>query len=138
MTSNKVRYYKLGDTISEERHVRAAGSGRLGRWTPVAVINPDDREAVERLADIFCAYPSSGWVEQMQAALHEFANPTPPKPEEPMTWLAVVEDKDGFRWFTHRNDPTVNHETPWYCRDLEEYRDYADIAAVEVISEGVE
>jgi len=45
-------------------------------YRPLVVIDPEDREQVERLAAIFCAAPSSGWVSQMQEALREYAAPT--------------------------------------------------------------
>lgn len=75
---------------------------------PLVVIDPEDREAVERLADAFDTslraadpdyyeraelYAAEGDdLDVMQAALREFANPKPPRPEEPTGLGAVVED----------------------------------------------
>jgi hypothetical protein len=75
---------------------------------PLVVIDPEDREAVERLLSLF--FP--GWahvkengseivgidIARMQAALREFADPKPPKPEEPTGLYAVVEDTESREW----------------------------------------
>lgn len=49
---------------------------------PLVVIDPENREQVTRLADLFertlCARPV---VDRMRDSLRAFANPTPPKPE---------------------------------------------------------
>jgi hypothetical protein len=39
-----------------------------------------------------------GDVDDMQAALREFANPRDPKPDEPQGLGAVVQREDGIRW----------------------------------------
>ena len=105
---------------------------------PLVVIDPEDREQVERLATEFltCARSLPATInavaDTMQAALREFANPRPPKPEEPTGLGAVVEDAEGNRWvlYTHPD----NH-APW-C-DGSASCDYDEIAAVRVLTEGV-
>lgn len=72
---------------------------------PLVVIDPEDREQVERLASAYSdahllatgrertlATPS------LQAALREYADPTPPKPDEPTDPAAVVTDHRENTW----------------------------------------
>jgi hypothetical protein len=108
---------------------------------PLVVIDPEDREAVERLADLFFAAlypemkntPGHDDLTAMQAALREFTNPTPPKPDEPQGLGAVVEDEHGNRWI--RTDPEAPGWTEW---DAPVTRTpYARIAAVRILSPGV-
>src|SRR5690348_2045025 len=80
------------------------GSASARSARPLAVIDPGDREAVRRVLKLF-GQQFTAWtpeldsnVTKLQAALREFANPTPPKPEEPTGLGAVVEDRDGIRW----------------------------------------
>lgn len=90
----------------------------MGRWTwafgdstfrdadtsearPLVVIDPEDRESVLRLGELIRKH--SPWTDDAPAlhltdALREFANPTPPKPDEPTGLGAVVEDADGNKW----------------------------------------
>ena len=69
---------------------------------PLAVIDPEDKEAVERLSSLTEANGGptffAGDVGKLQAALREFANPKPPRPEEPTGLGAVVEDVWGHRF----------------------------------------
>lgn len=75
---------------------------------PLVAIDPEDREAVERLAralplhwnleqpddpDLFTES-----VNEIAAALREYANPKPPRPDEPQGLGAVVQREDGSRW----------------------------------------
>lgn len=131
---------------------------------PLVVIDPEDREQVERLAVAYTTVESArsgdeyrAWenrsaeargriVDGLAAALREFANPTPPKPEEPTGLGAVVEDADGARYvrdyergampwaLTKRTDTNGEHVDAY---DSKARRSYADIAAVKVLSEGV-
>jgi hypothetical protein len=112
------------------------------RW---ALIKIEDREAVTRLADRFSARydgPSGGTasnhrIDCMQAALREFANPTPPKPPEPTGLGAVVRERhseDGVDWV---RVPLASNDERWFCGDTGEWREYADIDVVRVLSEGV-
>lgn len=103
---------------------------------PVVVISPEDREQVARLADILHS-PSGRWlcagVENIQTALREFANPTPPKPEEPTGLGAVVEATNGDLWVR------VDAAGVWACAsDEEKVATYwPTIPAMRVLSEGV-
>lgn len=104
---------------------------------PVVVIDPEDREQVERLVASLGALSFSVWgcgaVSAMQAALREFANPKPPKPEEPTGLGAVVVDALGGRWV--RTDPGAVAWTEW---DHPVTRAaYRNIDAVKVLSPGV-
>lgn len=103
-------------------------------------IDYNDREQVERLHALWCAAivskgTSAGQIDNLQAALREYANPTPPKPAEPTGLGAVVEDADGALWvrLTTRNSGAC-----WKHSDLRTLRaPYADFAATKVLSEGV-
>ena len=75
---------------------------------PLVLIDPEDREQVERLAKAWDdlanghaelrdeAWTLSGL--RLQAALREFAEPPEPKPDEPTGLGAVVEDAEGNTW----------------------------------------
>lgn len=104
---------------------------------PVVVIDPEDREAVERLTDLYWETVNEEAIADLQAALREFANPEPPKPDEPMRPGAIIKDADGVRWVSWRQD-SCGHSRPWQRleMDTDEYRDYKDISATEVLYEG--
>jgi hypothetical protein len=110
---------------------------------PLVVIDPEDAEQVNRLADAFCFARWShidGSEEcdpltrsSMRAALREFANPTPPKPDEPSGLGAVVEDADGHQWARAMDDAA-----PWCRRDGgARWAGWKYVDAVRVLSEGV-
>ena len=80
--------------------------GLCGACDPVVVIDPEDREQVERLIDALAnAERDKGrdYTEErsgvMEAALREFANPNP-KPEEPLSPGAIAVS------YTHLTLPT--------------------------------
>lgn len=121
----------LGDASA--KHVRS-----------LVVIDPEDREQVGRLLD---ALAEKDWevgegdqlADDVQAALREFANPTPPKPEEPTGLGAVVEDTDGRLWFRMTLENQTWPGEVWqeqYGCDPDRWRKYADVNAVRVLSEG--
>ncbi len=66
---------------------------------PLVVIDPEDREQVERFRDLASRFADDvpysdgegAYTTAMQAALREFASPTPPRPAEPLGLGAVVE-----------------------------------------------
>lgn len=108
---------------------------------PLVVIDPEDAEQVERLRDAlpedWCLTEDAGIRAEtfvaVQAALREFANPTPPKPDEPQGLGAVVVDRSqvehvhlgsGLWAYGTTDGPSAGHS-------------YADINAVRVLSEGV-
>lgn len=106
---------------------------------PLVVIDPEDREQVERLADLNERATPEGWVSPtdatnaMQAALREFADPTPPKPDEPTGLGAVIEDANGDLWVRLR--PA---EWQWRRADDEGlFQGWHNISAVRVLSPGV-
>lgn len=124
--------------------------GRLNEITvrPVVVIDPEDREQVERLeADMA---QRAGWIHlantqranALQAALRSLI--APPKPEEPTGLGAVVEDAAGNYWT--RIYDGEGKGTAWYCdrprpfdpSDDHQWKHYADISAVRVLSQGVD
>lgn len=96
----------------------------------LVVIDPEDREQVERLRD-YCW--RGGTVDDWQNHLREFANPTPPKPDEPTGLGAVVEDADGNRWVLYT---TPDSTAPW-CDGMTSY-EWDEVDAVRVLSEGVQ
>ncbi len=114
---------------------------------PLVVIDPEDREQVERFREI-----ASRWADQvpysdmreagdmdhldaMQAALREFANPTPPKPDEPTGLGAVVEDVDGNFWIRTCKPCEDCLDKPWQSGPVR--RNWLIVEAVRVLSEGV-
>lgn len=111
---------------------------------PLVVIDPEDRERVERLRVAYHArrraINGSDPTSDLQAALREDADPRDPKPEEPLGLGAVVEDWDGGRWV--RSNPAG--EAEWVtvnagARGLASpYRTYAQINAVRILSDGYE
>jgi hypothetical protein len=120
-------------------HLSGGGwTGYDGNVRPLVVIDPEDREQVQRLEAEMSR--GMGWrrlddgprVDALQAALREIATPTPPKPEEPKGLGAVVEDGEGYYWVraVHEN------RSRWWLA-LCGWRDYADIDAVRIISDGV-
>lgn len=119
-------------------HVARAVNGR-----PLVVVDPEDREQVRQLLRGYYTRPyenvREGSVTNMQAALREFANPKPPKPDEPMGHMAVVEDVKGRRWVNWRNPKDqIEHHSPWISADdSDDFREYVHIDAVRVLSEGV-
>lgn len=119
-------------------------------WTalikPLAVIDADDREDVERFREI-----ASRWADQvphslmrergdmdhtdaMQAALRQFAAPTP-QIEEPMGLGAVVETANGDLFVRSKTITTVAH---WKPAKGGERRKWEHLRVVRVLSEGIE
>ena len=113
---------------------------------PLVVIDPEDREAVERLNrlqdEVYEAtrksraeYDAEYDVDVMQAALWGFAKPEP-KFDEPVGLGAVVEDESGQRWIRATKYTTVRL---WRgCDDhTQGRRRWDEISAVRILSEGV-
>ena len=102
---------------------------------PLVAIDPEDREQVERLYKTFVTTAAVNRADALQAALREFANPTPPKPEEPTGLGAVVEDAEGERWVWLAQGAEGAH---WHRVGTPEKRaNWHQITAVRVLSEGV-
>lgn len=103
---------------------------------PLVVIDPEDREQVERLTRIYYGDKDGGPTphdDRMQAALREFANPTPPI-EEPQGLGAVVIDANDHRWL--RGNTDADDEEPWYS-DQFGWESWSEINATRVLSEGI-
>lgn len=103
---------------------------------PLVVIDPEDAHQVGALADLFFQGKNFSLESQM-AALRDFANPTPPKPDEPLGLGAVVEDADGTKWLRH--DSVAIHRRWLNTDDCDtRFRAWDEIAAVKVLSAGVQ
>jgi hypothetical protein len=144
------REWKPGDVTDIDGH-RAIRT-KAGQWVcqcgdasaiagddarPLVIIDPEDREQVERLVAAFTEQhgaPQGGnRFNAMQVALRSLLGP--PKPPEPKGLGAVVEDADGQRW-VRVNIATGTAE--WRACDYHGTTcRYADIAAVRILSEGV-
>lgn len=124
-------------------------------YRPLVVIDPEDYGQAQRLRDLIDAAESATmddfgmdedgcrlWaVNAVRIALREFANPTPPKPEEPTGLGAVVEDAEGRKWMRAGTDPgDCWRRAGIRCSTdgIAGWTQYADIAAVRVLSEGVQ
>lgn len=115
-----------------------------GEPRPLVVIDPEDREAVERLVTAIervtggTANHRAG--DDMQAALREYANPTPPRPDEPKGLGAVVEDEGGVLWFRMAVENQTWPGEVWQEQygDADRWSKWDSVAAVRVLSPGVE
>ena len=104
---------------------------------PLIVIDPDDREQVERLARLLWPHYSKSESARLakaditQAALRSLV--AAPKPPEPPGLGAVVEDVNGDLWVR------LDTEGVWACASDENKTAtyWPTIAAVRVLSEGV-
>ena len=130
-------------TPTRERMV-TTGDAAVTDAHPLVVIDPDDREQRRRLAECIASAESYRMrdyhepdYEVLADALREFANPTPPKPDEPTGLGAVVEDPDGKRWVRALETTTVRHWQPTNRKgDARTWEDFT--SAVRVLSEGVQ
>lgn len=114
-----------------------ADVGDPEHFTPVVVIDPEDRGQVEALSKALyhelLGTDSLGTdtLRAMRAALRSLIGP--PKPDEPTGLGAVVEDASGHRWVRGPGDGAY----AWrWVRDGLSTR-FADIDVVKVLSEGV-
>lgn len=125
--------------VDQEGVEFSTASPLSGDWPvrPLVVIDPEDREQVERLRlGLFGTSSHAHGIEQMQQILREFANPTP-RIEEPTGVGAVVLDDGGEQWVNLTRSNA--HVRPWVrLDDPYEWRDFEDISAVRVLSPGVE
>jgi hypothetical protein len=106
---------------------------------PLVVIDPEDREQVERLVDSILQHGyefRDGGTSDLAAALREFASPTPPKPDEPTGLGAVVEDAQGaLHVLTPRTREADAPEACWIDR-LGDFRSWDAIDVVKVLDNG--
>lgn len=121
----------------------------FGTYRPLVVIDPDSPADCERLAQAWEAqkFADLGSVAmtlaayRMQAALREFADPKPPKPDEPTGLGAVVEDADGQRFVRVCTLHPNRKATEWRAASASDVAgtnvEWDQIDAVRVLSEGV-
>jgi len=125
----------------DDRWVCRHGEDTAESVRPLVVIDLEDGSSARRLTDLF--YEAQGGDRdphhygRMQQALREFANPTPPKPEEPTGLGAVVEDAEGAIWIHVYAEECRLWAKGGEVSLLGHWRSYADINAVRVLSEGV-
>lgn len=111
---------------------------------PLVVIDPESRDGAGRLLDLL--WSSGGWgtdgtrselIDNFQTALREFANPTPPKPDEPKGLGAVVEASCVCYAETKSFVRNANQDPddPWLAGCG--WHAWSDLDAVKVLSEGV-
>jgi len=111
---------------------------------PLVVIDPEDPEALDRLWRLhdtaLDAYPLRVVNRRelaFAAALREFADPKPPKPEEPTGLGAVVEVESQFSpGFKRRLVRTHNTREPWLGDSIKQAWDEIP-GPITVLSEGV-
>ena len=117
--------------------------GQVTEVRPLLVLDPEDREQVERLTRTYlrdydggvATVPQPGEVNSMQAALRSLLSSA--KPEEPKGDGAVVVDAEGNRYVRIGRDSRAqwmavvprNPDRPW--------RYWSGIDAVRVLSEGI-
>lgn len=106
---------------------------------PLVVIDPEDREQVERFTHLFLSHhwgsEHQTHTDAGQAALREFANPKPPKPDEPSRIGSRVEEANGIR-YTRFSDSESHSGGDWINEDGVRVQ-WSDLDAVRVLSEGV-
>jgi hypothetical protein len=137
-----------GDRASTEARWVEFANGNTARLSdqtirPLVVIDPEDREQVERLLNLYWVernpddeadvqnYPE--YVNDLQAALREIADP---KPEEPTGLGAVVEDEDGDKWIRTCEPCDDCLNKPWQRGPVR--RNWLIVPAVRILSEGVQ
>lgn len=107
--------------------------------TSLVVIDPKDREQVERLG---VAIYDAGFTaaSRLQAALRSLI--ADPKPPEPTGLGAVVEDAEGGMWIRHKPDSGRLRPThAWYPAGYVHgsiRTPYSDIDAVRIVAPGVQ
>jgi hypothetical protein len=99
---------------------------------PLVVIDPEDDGQVDELREALAYAQSFG---EFAAALREFANPTPPRPDEPQGDGALIEcDYDGKRG----RAVLLGGSWTFYGDALRDHGAYYDdFAAVRILSPGV-
>lgn len=128
--------FSAGDEIGMwlgDRWAVTGGRSQLPNYTisrPLVVIDPEDRQQVERLAHLITEHDKGAteeaWASDLANALREFANPKPPKPEEPTGLGAVVEDESHVEFIHLGSGLWAYGTTDGPSKGF----DYADIAAV--------
>lgn len=117
------------------------GDEQIEALRPLVVIDPEDREQVERLERGIAN--RCGWISEPLSHSHRDAIAAalrsliePPKPEEPLGLGAVVEDIDGKRWV--RTVPSLGNFN-WRSAEADPtVEKWSAVNAVRVLSEGVQ
>lgn len=124
------------DADGDRRGISDEMVARIARR--LVLIDPEDREQVDRLAYLLVDARAADSIghRQLAAALREFANPKPPKPEEPTGRGAVVVDRYGFPWTRYSfSEP---HDGEWINEDgLTKQWAELDLTGHATVSEGV-
>ena len=134
------RYYLHNNGIIQDTP-ECPAEGTWCKPQPVAVIAYEDREQVERLVEELCEGQwGHRWgdeqVDKMQAALREFAAPTP-RIEEPTGLGAVVETVHGELYVRDKTTTTVAHWKRARGEERGQRHRWSDLSVVRVLSEGV-
>src|SRR5437868_4906157 len=108
---------------------QGASLNRFLEPRPLVVIDPEDREQVERLAEAWSGAcrvtPLRAPADRMQTALRSLV--TPPKPDEPMGRYAAVQTAEGLEYVRLGDGPK-----PWMHNGSPSNRDtyaWSDITA---------
>lgn len=110
---------------------------------PLVVIDPEDGEAVERLYRTLVSLTTLADADRVQAALREYANPKPPRIDEPGTWGVVeascVHSEVRREWvkFPGGNWHSVR-ELPRGCEDIENPDDWDSLIDPVLVRDGVD
>jgi hypothetical protein len=101
--------YCDGHNGESTRNWSSDDSGIVTPLRPLLVIDPENREQVERLTEAFGAAssPSTGWVDQMQVALRSLLEP---EPKEPTLTGALVIDAEGADWHRTRTGRWISDD----------------------------
>lgn len=139
----RIAAWYLGRPVYSESTWWAAQVLEMARDLDLVVLDAEDREAVVQLRKALCdsgAFTglTKGNISKLQSALREFADPKPPKPEEPTGLGAVVEDIEGRQWvrFKHYEIKPWSLDGPSAERHHAQF--WRDIDVVRVLSEGVQ
>ena len=119
--------------IADETEPLAYGADEL---RPLVVIDPEDAEQVDRLVRLMCSAFSHR--ESAQAALREYANPTPAKPDEPTGLGAVVETASGRRYVRTYGPADTDDYQCWKPDVFTNRVQWSEFEAIRVLSEGVQ
>jgi hypothetical protein len=93
---------------------------KYGTYRPLLVIDPEDREQIERLtmaifAEVGGDLPDGYTANEVQAALRSLLEP---EPEEPTRFLTVVRDAHGLRWVRTFSTPMPPACKTWANGDM--------------------
>lgn len=105
---------------------------------PLVVIDPENREDIERLLTLYTSGLTDrqlGAHSALTWALREYADPPAPKPDEPQGLGAVIEDTDGKLWIRNEGDDETDTYI-WRHGAVGRWSEYTDIDVARKLSEG--